>query len=442
MPSFLSHRPTSELNDRPSNRESTFILIPCPVNLGRSFERVHHPQLPPGNFPQQDRPSAHHISDSDIAAIDNYEDAVVVDRDDISNYNPDQILPQSPKTKQEIRAWLQSTSYDIAGGEYRKHLSSLVAGSGKSVIAANLIDELAKANLGRPVLFFFFRQITEANHEPLLQDWMDQVLDYSPPLQKQLKTYRDGCWSIDRLSTNDMWNDLRMAFACLPGKVFCVVDALDEMDRENDTFLKALGSLGQWRPGTVKVLLASRPVPSLEGPLRMTPCLHLRLQERMVDIDIATYVQFALYRSAIPQSEWKTIADAVPGLANGLFLYAKLVMDEYLQPHVDINTVLSQLPADLNVLYTNLLLEHAQRSGVAADIQHLILQSVTHASRPLRLLELAEMIRVISPNDSTRDLKVTKNLIRAACGPLLEILADETVSVIHHSFIEYLKGTT
>ncbi|KAL6415569.1 putative ankyrin repeat protein [Ilyonectria robusta] len=52
------------------------------------------------------------------------------------------------------------------------------------------------------------------------------------------------------------------------------------------------------------------------------------------------------------------------------------------------------------------------------------------------------MVRVISPDGFERDLKATKDLIRAACGPLLEILADETVSVIHHSFTEYLKGTT
>ncbi|KAF7557229.1 hypothetical protein G7Z17_g762 [Cylindrodendrum hubeiense] len=378
--------------------------------------------------------------------INNEDDAVIISRDDISDYNPEQILPESPETIQKIRSWLQPTSYDIAGGEYRKHLASHVAGtgawltssdkyndwlkstehgmlwikgipgSGKSVMVANLIDEITKSNPGSPVLFFFFRQIIAANHEPaaLLRDWMDQVLDYSPPLQKQLNTYLKTNRSIESMAIEDMWKDLKIAFAGLPEKVFCVVDALDEMDQGHDTFLEALGSLGQWRPG----------------------------KESLVDVDISTFVKFALSNSTIPQSEWQIIEDAVPGRANGLFIYAKLAMDAFLEPGADINAVLSQLPTDLNVLYTDLLKEHAQRSGVAADIQHLILQSVTHASRPLRLLELAEMIKVVSPDGFTRDLKTTKDLIRAACGPLLEILADETVSVIHHSFTEYLKGTT
>ncbi|KAJ3545927.1 hypothetical protein NM208_g2267 [Fusarium decemcellulare] len=412
------------------------------------------------------------LQENDIALDRNEFDLVMVDRDDVSNYNPEQILPESPESIKQIRAWLQPTPYDDVGGEYRKHLASHVAGtgawlpssrtyqewlnndehgllwikgipgSGKSVMAASLIDKLARTNPGCPVLFFFFRQIIDANHEPraLLQDWMEQVLNYSPPLQKRLKSRMKR--SLDSMSVGDMWKVLKKAFESLPGKVFCVADALDEMDQGHDVFLKALGDLGQMRPEKVKVLITSRPVPKVEGPLRLTPCLHLRLQEKLVDVDISMFVRHKLSKSGIPESEWQTIQGAVPGRANGLFLYAKLTMDAFLEPGADINQVLSHLPADLNVLYNDLLNEHGRRSGVSAPVQHLILQFVTHATRPLRLLELADMIRILSPDGLTRDLRATKNLIRVACGPLLEILADETVSVIHHSFTEYLKGTT
>lgn len=94
-----------------------------------------------------------------------------------------------------------------------------------------------------------------------------------------------------------------MAFVYLPDKVFCVADAFDEMDRGNDPILKALGALGQWRPGKAKILITSHPVPKAEGPLRKPPCLHLRLQENEVDIDISTYVQHAFSNSTIPQDD-------------------------------------------------------------------------------------------------------------------------------------------
>ncbi|KAJ5643004.1 uncharacterized protein N7484_005511 [Penicillium longicatenatum] len=401
-------------------------------------------------------------------------DASIINKEDVSNYNPDNILPVSIEEIKRIREWLEPTSYAIAGGDFRKHLASHspgtgqwltstdeyrrwlqgnecgllwvkgIPGSGKSVHAAKLIDDLGKANPSCPVLFFFFRQIIAANHNPqaLLRDWMDQVLKYSPPLQHKLFTYIKDEMSLSSFSTSDLLKDLQMAFRALPDKVFCIADALDEMDTGNDTFIQALGSLSQWRPMKVKVLVTSRPIPRLEILMLQTPALQIRLEERLVDVDISTYVHTALSGSHIPYSEWSVIVNAVPGRANGLFLYAKLAMEAFLEPGVDIGTVLANLPADLNLLYTDLLREHARRSGVSPSVQHLLLQSVTHATRPLRLLELAEMCRVIEYPGLGQDLRAMKELIRTACGPLLEILPDETVSVIHHSFTEYLNGAT
>jgi hypothetical protein len=114
-------------------------------------------------------------------------DAVIIERDDISNYNPDQILPEAPETIKGIRAWLKPTAYDLKSGEYQKHLASHVRGtgtwltssetyqewlngsehgllwlkgipgSGKSVLAASIVDELSHTHPGIPVLYFFFR---------------------------------------------------------------------------------------------------------------------------------------------------------------------------------------------------------------------------------------------------------------------------------------------
>ncbi|KAJ4147310.1 hypothetical protein LMH87_001842 [Akanthomyces muscarius] len=371
----------------------------------------------------------------------------------------------------KVREWLQPTAYDISGGEYRKHASSYLSGtgdwltalpeyqqwltnrdhgllwvkgipgSGKSVMAAKLIAELTTSEPKCPVLYFFFRQIIDANHEPaaLLRDWMDQLLEHSPVLQQQLYSYVKDGRSLESVSPDDMWKDLKMAFACLTGKVFCITDALDEMDHGNDSFLQALANLGLWRPDRVKVLMTSRPVPSVETPLHSISCLKIRLQEDEVDNDISHFVKHSLKKSQIDEKYWPSIISAVPGRANGLFLYARLTMDTFLKPDTDIETALARLPTDLGVLYTNLLAEHFARSGVDEQIQRLILQAVTHATRPLRLLEIAEMLSVV---DESSSLKARKDLVKAACGPLLEILADETVSVIHHSFTEYLKGVT
>ncbi|EQB47728.1 hypothetical protein CGLO_13115 [Colletotrichum gloeosporioides Cg-14] len=192
-------------------------------------------------------------------------DAVVIGRDDISDYNPDQILPEPPEVIENLRAWLQPTKYDVESGEYRKHLSSHapgtgewitsnstynhwlkdeeqgllwikgIPGSGKSVLASKIVRDLSQNQPGTPVLYFFFRKIIDANHEPvsLLRDWLDQLLLYSPLLQKQIKGYVENKRSLNSMLMEGLWKDLRMALSGLHGKAFCIVDALDEMDRHH-----------------------------------------------------------------------------------------------------------------------------------------------------------------------------------------------------------------
>lgn len=405
------------------------------------------------------------------APVSDDEDLVIIDNDQISNYNMDNILPESPATIAELRAWLKPTEYNLDSGEYRKHLASRlegtgawlteseeyrqwhngsedgllwikgIPGSGKSVVAASLIENFATE--GVPVLFFFFRQIIDANHRPvnLLRDWLDQVLVYSPPLQVVLKSYVEKKRSLESVSIQDLWNHLRTALAQLP-LVYCVADALDEMDHKNDEFTRCLADLGHWRPARVKVLMTSRPVAAVEDPMRRISYVDLRMDERFVDVDIATYVRHALEHSSISKENQELIRNAVPGRANGLFLYAKLTMDAFLEPNADIPTTLGKLPLDLNDMYSSILEEHARRSGIPESDQLRILQWVTHAFRPLRLLELADLIKTTVSDKGQLTLKANKDLVRTACGPLLEILPDETISVVHHSLTEFLIGAT
>ncbi|KAH8803549.1 putative ankyrin 2,3/unc44 [Xylogone sp. PMI_703] len=416
----------------------------------------------------------HHLTVGDDPALVAWEeDAVMLERDDINDFNDNNILPQPPEMLERIRKWLKPTDYSGEDSEYARHLSSHlsgtsqwllnsssykewqsskeygllwirgVPGSGKSVFAAKLISHLRQE--GVPVLYFFFRQIIDSNRQPVaaLRDWLHQILAFSPPLQLSLKEYLDTHHKLKSLSTSDLWPHLKTAFSHLP-KVYLVVDALDEMDTsvQIQTFLQDLAELGIFNPPQVKIIITSRPVQYIEDPLRLAKVLHIQLEEQLVDIDIATYIEHRLLGSTIQPQYHKMIHDAIPGRANGLFLYARLAMDALMQPGADIQQVIQGLPADLNVMYTELLREHARRTKIPHDIQLLILQFVTHATRPLRLLEVAQMINITQYPSEKRDLKVTKDLVRSACGPLLQILPSEVVCVVHHSLVEFLTGAT
>ncbi|KAF5003058.1 hypothetical protein FDECE_10369 [Fusarium decemcellulare] len=382
----------------------------------------------------------------------------------------------SPEALDEIREWLQPTDYLADSGEFRRHLSSQapgtglwlcetdeyqkwhdspdhgslwikgVPGAGKSVMAASLIQHL-RSTEDCPVLFFFFRNIVAANFSPraLIQDWLAQLLPYSPKLQFALQS-RLGT-QLAETSDNDLIDIFLDGVSCVP-KLYCVGDALDEMTTENRPFLDKLNGLATYRPRSLKLLMTSRPKQYLQSALRDSSIVHISLQQQLVDVDISSYLHHRFDNTPKSKSQEKIkqqVIDMVAARSEGLFLYAKLTMDQ-VEPTLiandplDLHALEESLPVGLEQTYTRMLAKQREEFGVSTDAQVLILEAVTHASRPLRLNELASLMKCVCPQvNAPAGFKV---LITNSCGPLLEILEDETLQVIHHSFTEYLRGDT
>ncbi|KAM0380035.1 hypothetical protein ACHAPZ_000237 [Fusarium culmorum] len=197
-------------------------------------------------------------------------DTVIIGTDDTSNYNPGHVLPESDDTIASIREWLCSTEYDHEGSEYRKHLAfhlegtgewlhrsenyqqwhqtpengllwiKGVPGSGKSVVAASLIDKLSQE-------------------------------------QCTLKHYVDNSRSLDSVSIDELWKHLKAALSSIP-RVYCVADALDEMDDENNDFIAQLAELGHMKPSSIKIVLTSRPTAYVEAAMRGIKSLNIRME--------------------------------------------------------------------------------------------------------------------------------------------------------------------
>ena len=414
----------------------------------------------------------HELMFTDEAISSEEGEFVVLDRKDVEDFNEGSLLPLSSDDLKIVKAWLEPTDYFADSSEYNKHLNShlpgtcdwiqeslnykewhdgsekgclwikAVAGAGKSVAAASLASRLASRGTA-PMLFFFFRQIVTANQRPqsLLRDYLSQLLMYSPPLQHKLKTWIDDRRHLDSVSSMELWNALQSSLVAFP-RVYCIVDALDEMDEGYEDFLKNLVALGQIKPASIKVLLTSRPLPRIEEVLRDRSVLPIILQESLVEPDIQVYIKHRLASCDMSKRTRETAQDIVHTKSKGLFLYARLVIDDILDPlngyvksDENIRMALAKTPNTLTEMYARMLLEHSIRSGVKQDLQIKILRWVTRSERPLRVLELVNVTNFSSGKFFSKD---TKAVIRRGCGPLLEILEDETVSVIHHSLTEFL----
>jgi ankyrin repeat protein len=404
------------------------------------------------------------------------DDFVVVDTNEV---------PSSTEISPELAAttkWLEPTAYIGDSSELQQHLNWLVpgtgewiehttefrqwhtssshgalwikaiAGAGKSVLVARLVSLLQQQGKaqGIPVLFFFFRQIVVANHGPhsLVRDWLAQLLPYSPSLQETLKDLRTRTSRVQEVAFNELWHILLDTLGSLK-KVYCVVDALDELDTNHTSdFLPRLVALGQLAPDRVNLVMSSRPLPHIQKALGDPTVLEIRLENTQVNKDIAIFVDYRL-RQAQPNLSERVLAEIKQAVGNRVhpsFLYARLLLNELLEKHSaedwsddSVRQSLVSIPASLEDLYTHMLAEHSRKASVPEDRQVLILKLVTHATRPLRLLEIATVLDFLSMGSGSEDTYPdTKAMARMSCGPLLEILEDETVAIIHHSLTEFL----
>lgn len=401
------------------------------------------------------------------------------------------------RQRQRVREWLDPTDYLSPGNEYMKHLHAYlpgtarwvhesptfcawrgqdlpadlgsdtdsgyhkltpnsaqdvsclyvrgVAGSGKSVFSANTIDQLQAA--GNIVLFFFFRQIVDKNHSAkyFARDFAVQLLPHSRALVTELYALSQSD-SVEAVGIDQLWPIIfkTLAEGAVDQQVFCILDALDELDEADfPDMMERLTALGYVNPQAVKVMFTGRPLPKIERAIQGKAVAQLKLDPVLLFSDVARYVdaRMALLEPRLSDEKCELVKQAICERASGLFLHARLVTDnlarslqegdvtEQTLPHS-----LDRLPRSLREVYEAMLRESARRSGVTADHQARILTCVTHSSRPFRLIELgslvAQMLHV--------DLRKGKELVRASCGQLLELLEDETVSVIHHSFTEFL----
>jgi hypothetical protein len=378
----------------------------------------------------------------------------------------------------KIKAWLNATEYATSSSEFHRHLSSqatgtgewiretpqfsqwyssndhgsiwikAVPGAGKSVVAASMVDSFAR-NESVPVVFFFFRQIIESNRtsRSLLRDWMSQLLPFSEMLQLSLWELLEEKRDLESVSTNQLWKHL-LAGLRVVDRAYCVVDALDEMNVDED-FLSQLNALGSFRPAHVKVMMTSRPKQYLQRALKDPQVIHVSLEEDLVKRDISVFVlQRAAHfgRDGVDQKTQEFIKDMVCERSQGLFLYARLMLDQIAQSIKDkdhseasIREMVAKLPVGLEEMYNRVLFDHAALMNIHGSVQILILQLVTHSARPMRLIEIAKALEANPRIAKTgRD---SKEVVRNACGPLLEIMEDEVVQILHHSFTEFLLDT-
>jgi ankyrin repeat protein len=320
-------------------------------------------------------------------------------------------------------------------------------GSGKSVLLANIVDDLnLTTKKERPMVVYFFcrHDIPESlQARTILGSLARQLLRTVPDLG--ILSERCG----DTYITRDADKILELILHGCPEshEAYIVVDGLDECDEnERIVLVKALRRIQE----KLNVLIcASFRIEPNNGLQSMTRYL---FTTRVVPLpeenpDIAAFIKADLMR-CLDQGLLRIrdvtliydIEDALLAGSQGMFLWAALQIRSLCSMKTDfaIREALSDMPKDLSQTFSRIL----DKSGIPdRSLQTKTLQVVLAACQPLTVEELREALSV-TPGDATWNPSKLLNDVHSAlacCGCLLTVDEEEsTVRVIHHSVKQYL----
>ncbi|KAJ6041251.1 Pfs NACHT and Ankyrin domain protein, partial [Penicillium canescens] len=296
---------------------------------------------------------------------------------------------------------LESPVFQAWNSGSRRHLWLRgLAGCGKTVLSATVLDYLAKGDDQVILSFFFhFNDTKKQTVDSMLRSFAFQLyqgrVESTVHLNSLFQAHQDG---RDQPTTKALWE---VICKILTGqkKTSIVIDALDESTTRSELFLWVKDVVSRPEFGHVQLLCTGRPeseflhdIPPLIGE---HSCLEL--DKKAVNADICSYIIARLEQD--PQFIKKKLSkDLVQHLRNkvgdeaeGMFRWAACQLDSLARcpsPKA-IKTALEQLPRGLYETYDRML-ENIPEDLKSNAIR--LLQFLVYTKRPLTLPEAVEII--------------------------------------------------
>jgi ankyrin repeat domain-containing protein 50 len=323
-------------------------------------------------------------------------------------------------------------------------------GSGKSVLLANIIDDLfLHAGEGRHVTYFFCRHdiVTSLKARTVIGCIARQMLQSVPNLDLTGYQFPDSSSPNLALGLDDTMDVLSYA---LPAdyKAYVVVDGLDECQPGEVEAITTL-ILRLQEMFTITVCVSLRPEPDTRLRKSLAKLLHsvsVFLPETNPDIEpfIENQLKEHIKSQRLVVGNPALILEIQNALfkgSQGMFLWVALQIESLCLMRTDkeIRAALSDLPKDLTETFTRIL---KKADNHTKAMQRKILQLVYIAHRPLATSELREALGV-TPGDAVWDPEKLLNNIPdtlGCCGCLVVVDEEElTVRLVHHSFKSFLE---
>ncbi|UPK91519.1 hypothetical protein LCI18_002454 [Fusarium solani-melongenae] len=336
----------------------------------------------------------------------------------------------------------------------RRHLwLNGLAGCGKTVLSATVLDHLAKGNDRLILRFFFdFSDTTKQTLDGMLRSLAFQLYQGgagSASLDVSFQAHKDG---HDRPATKALLDILFKTLA-VQKKVSIVLDALDESITRGELLCWIEDVVSRPELRHVQLICTGRPEPEF---MRKVPSLIgedncLALNKKSVNADIRSYVAAQLLQrrdfrdKPLSEDLLERIRKKVGDGADGMFRWAFCQLDSLARCRHEaaIEEALASLPRNLEDTYRRMI--ECIPTELKTDAIRL-LQFLVHSERPLKLAEAKEVIATQIENEP-RGFHIKRRLFRDTdvldyCPSLVMVVhaTDPELHLAHFSVKEYLLG--
>jgi len=271
----------------------------------------------------------------------------------------------------------------------------------------------------------------------------------------------DGCKAElgkqgDRFFTNpsSLWKVLRKTIEdCQTDPVYIFIDGVDGLGgRSHEELMRRILGLIEIR--TVKIFLSSRDVPYISNNLPHNHHGYTKINLDMnnfIKADVETFIRGRVNAWGWDMELRERAMECLLAKSEGIFLWASLAVKSltYFHLGLDFDEFLRKLPLRLTDVYRTML-HKLFSQGEPQKVLNMI-QSVALALRPLKFSELGYILacieekareeeqpchKIASSEIRPRSEKEIRMYVQSSMGFLRA--TDTTVSIVHHTAIEYL----